>query len=85
MTETDREHILRAWNALPRWTRDMLIWCDKRLNEKYGNKNPDMTVSEHLARSRNAGHWEGQFGCMVLDQFDPGHCDRAIPITHKEK
>jgi hypothetical protein len=80
---TNRDELLAAWDKLPKWVKDALYALDRRLNERLGG-DPAQTVSERLARARNAGHWEGQLGCKILDRFDQGHCDRAIPAAHKD-
>ena len=81
---TTPDQVRAAWDRLPTWARNMLYALDKRVNAKKGG-DPDMTVSERLALARNDGVWEGRLGCLLLDRYDPGHCDRAIRTRPTEE
>jgi hypothetical protein len=71
------EKIKALWDRLPGPVKAGLYALDRYINFRLGG-DPNQTVSERLARARNAGSAAGKLGCSILDRYDPGHCDRAI-------
>ena len=77
--------LAEKWATLPNWVRRLLYGLDvlagQALGERYRSfqGRPCATISERLARSRGRGETMGILGCRLLDRYDRGHCDRAIP------
>ena len=58
----------------PRFWR-IAIALDQAANAAIGG-DENLTISTRAARGRHKRHW--CLLCKLLDQVDPGHCDRAM-------
>lgn len=61
-----------------RYLLNILKWLDTGANVilLFGASNE--TISERAAKARNAGRRWGCILCRLLDDVNPGHCDRAL-------
>ena len=76
------EDVVEQWGRLTPEERGTLIALDIFLNQLWergpGPTVPGMTISERLGLAARVGDPLGVLGCWLLDQLDPGHCERAI-------
>ncbi len=57
---------------------NILKWLDTGVNVVFLFGTSNETISERAAKARNAGRRWGCILCRLLDDVNPGHCDRAL-------
>lgn len=63
---------------------DMLLHAASVELSKTIQMDPDRTVSAQAAEARNLGKQWGVELCSLLDQIDPGHCDKALAFEQTQ-
>nr|WP_294864336.1 hypothetical protein [uncultured Pseudogulbenkiania sp.] len=68
--------LLQLLAGSPRAVR-VFVGADQTLNAAIGG-NEDETISSRAGKGARRGVWRYCLLCRLLDQIDPGHCERSI-------